>query len=156
MSLKELMYDLGPIIEKLEEDYGAEFEPVEEQARFYPTLNRVVERSLHRMQTEGEGHMPDLMVEERVGGNAGSWNGHYCLGANFQYDERGEILHFDNIQHVPVELRDYKSGTLRVALLPDRHRIVGIRLHPETTDFARQNIETAVNLYNASKENSRQ
>jgi len=97
--------------------------------------------------------MPDLIITESMGGNAGSWNGYTCSGVSFCYDAKGEMVYFENIQHVPSDLRHLPMGIFRVANTPIGAIVIDIKIEHIISPLAQQNIETAVNLYNASKSN---
>ena len=58
------------------------------------------------------------ILEESFGGNAGSYKGVSCAGANFYYDKMtGEIMYFGNMQNVPEGIRNsFIHGTFRIAI----------------------------------------
>jgi hypothetical protein len=147
MSLRELI-DLPEY-----RDNSGGFDSIALAPRNYPTIGSAVTNSLDKMSTLGEGHMPDLLITESMGGNAGSWNGYMCSGVSFCYDTNGEMVYFENIQHIPLELQHLPMGIFRVANTPNGAIIIDIKVENDVSPLAKQNIETAVNLYNASKSN---
>jgi hypothetical protein len=111
---------------------------------------RVVEKNIKRMTSASDGSMYKLIGQESWGGNAGRWKGMWCSGANFVYDpETGEILYFENPQHLPKNLQDFPSGTLRIALdnETNKYRIIDYFFSPKSEE-AKENLEISIEEYN--------
>ena len=148
-----------PIIDCL----GAYFDPI----KFYGVVwerdykkrilenrgnDEIVFRNLRLMSTKGRGHMPDLVGKESIGGSGGSMNGLTCTGANFYFDELGEIQYFENLGHgIPIQIDKLcNEGIFRIAvnLNTDKcYRIIEIHLR-QSNGRAKNNLEESAKVYN--------
>jgi len=79
-------------------------------------LEELVKHNLELMRSNEDGGMAKCLLGESIGGNAGSYNGNPCAGANFFCDlNSGKIMIFGNPQDVDEEIRDkYSQGILRI------------------------------------------
>ncbi|MBW2993742.1 hypothetical protein KY317_04170 [Candidatus Woesearchaeota archaeon] len=136
-------------------------------------MNKIVEKNLEKMTVRGKGNMIDLLFGESYGGNAGTWQDYSCAGANFFYNPvTGEIMYFENIQHVPKDIvRNYSEHIFRLAVkFPKRrHSILnhlkhligmeceGFHIKYQIIDYsapedaapaAQRNLEETVKVYN--------
>ena len=137
---------------------GLDTSILEQPAGSYSTLNKVVTHNLSLMREMGDGTMSTLISNESMGGNAGSFEGYSCVGTAFCYDRQGKIHYFDNIQHIPKELKHLPMGIFKVQLKKDGCKIVGVTYethNPNTnektipTGTAITNIGNTINFYNA-------
>ncbi len=72
-----------------------------------------VRKNLKLMTGKNEGQMRHLLKDESMGGNAGTFKGKPCMGANFWFDDKtGEIKKFTN-DTAPAH---YKDGQFKVVL----------------------------------------
>lgn len=83
------------------------------------------------MNSSEKGGMFDLILNESMGGNAGSWNGHSCVATNFLYNPySGKIVYFGNKQDIPDEIRDvnFPKGVYRLAVrdISPTYRVISI------------------------------
>ncbi len=85
-------------------------------------MNKILQWNLKLMLERGRGHLSDL-ESESMGGNAGNYQGHSCMAANFYYEfNTGWIVYFGNFQNVPLFIRQnplYAEGTFRIAKIFD-------------------------------------
>ncbi|MBU1136063.1 MAG: hypothetical protein ABIG37_02200 [Nanoarchaeota archaeon] len=125
-------------------------------------INGIIYKNLERMESPEKGGMDELLLTESIGGNAGTFNGMSCAGANFCYDPfSGEIVYFANFQNIPLSImekvksKELKEGFFRAALdtCEFNFRIIEIFAEPET-ETAKRNLEASVLEYNQRHSNS--
>ena len=126
---------------------------------FFGGENEVVSHNLDLMLKKGEGGLPDLISTESMGGNAGHWNGHPCVGANFYFNSMdGRIMFFGNIQEVPNSIKEqFAPGCFHIALNLETGQVhlITIILSPNVeevlTPLARSNLKKTMREYNKQK-----
>ncbi len=131
----QIIFAMGPVQEKIDE---------------------LVEANLRLMTSNEMGGMPELIIKESRGGNAGTWEVNKkklpCTGANFYYDRNtGAIQYFENFQLVPTEIRErFSHGIFRLAIdFPGsgKYRIVQIHIE-EMTPLAKEVIGMSAIFFN--------
>ena len=92
-------------------------------------LGGIAKKNMNLLLGEEEGSLNYALRQypESMGGNAGYWKKYPCIGANFYFDQTGEIIYFGNFQSVPQEIRNRTAhGTFRMAIDLRREQIESI------------------------------
>ncbi len=103
-----------------------------------------IERNLRKMHGP-DNEMHQLLMQESIGGNAGTYNGKSCYAANFHYNsETGEIQRFTN---EPENGRGLHWGTLRL-IASDPSLIINLCTDRKSSRLARAVLGLTVTRYN--------
>jgi len=119
-------------------------------------MNPIIKQNIKLMTGAGRGHMPSLLMQESMGGNAGKLeaNGkrYPCSATNFAFDQNtGEIKCFDNPQNWPMEYRGLPRGVFRIAIdFPGtaKYHIIEVHIEGHSTTEAKEIIDLTVAEYN--------
>ena len=116
------------------------------------TIEETVNKNLALMNSSARGGM--FALRESLGGNAGSYKGISCYGANFCYHPKtGEILYFGNCQDVPRKIRKhFPSGSFRVALGKTNHEIIQLFIN-NRFELAKGVLRMTVAEFNSKQKN---
>ncbi|MBT3836601.1 hypothetical protein HOD05_00460 [Candidatus Woesearchaeota archaeon] len=116
--------------------------------RLFQPVDPIVSKNLKLMESVEEGGLQDLVTQESAGGNAGSFQGKLCAGANFHFDETGLIHEFTNDPS-----KKYFEGRFKIKTgIPSDMRTVDFDNYREQSNESNKIIRTEYDSPNVPKE----